>query len=105
MLRVSIYLKSGAVADFEAEAVMEGTEGHPKFRLDFPGAENGTRRLVYIDRDDVSAVVVEDAGEGRRARVATEEAVISIPGIMVAPEEEDVMTVSHSASSHDAIAP
>ncbi len=104
MLRVSIYLKSGAVADFEAEAIMESPDEHPKFRLDFPAAENGTRRLVYIDRDDVSAVVVEDAGDERRTRIATEEAVVSIPGILVA-EGQEVMTVSGSASSHDAIAP
>ena len=67
MLRVTVYLKSGAAAVFEAEAVLEAAgageaAAHPKFRLDFAAPERGGRRLVYLDRDDVSAVVVEEAG-------------------------------------------
>lgn len=92
MLRVMIYLKSGGVAEFEAEAIMEANVAHPKFRLDFPAAENGKRRLAYLDRDDVSAVVVEDVGEGRHARMTAEEAVISLPaavsGVPVHVEDE-----------------
>jgi hypothetical protein len=72
VLRVTVYLKSGAVATFEAQAVREaagagGEAAHPKFRLDFAAPERGGRRLVYLDRDDVSAVVVEEAGAGAAA--------------------------------------
>ena len=106
MLRVSVYLKSGAVADFEAEAIMEATTEHPKFRLDFPAAENGKRRLVYLDRDDVSAVVVEDLGEGLSLLAAAEEAVISIPGTTTGREaDEDALTVPVATTSREAIAP
>jgi hypothetical protein len=86
-------MKSGAVAQFDAQAVMEvDATVHPKFRLEFAAPEDGGRRLVYLDRDDVSAVVVEDAGETLPARAATAaEAMISLP---TAGEESDVLTVS-----------
>jgi hypothetical protein len=93
MLRVTVYLKSGAVAEFDAEAMMESAEPHPKFRLDFPAAEQGGRRLVYLDRDDVSAVVVEDV-EGPRglARPAETSAMIDLTPL-ARDGEQDVLRV------------
>ena len=106
MLRVTVYLKSGVAAEFEAEAVIEDAGTHPKFRLDFPAPEEGGRRLVYLDRDDVSAVVVEDAGEARRARHAAEEAVIALPDALpIRAEEEEVLTLAGAASGQAPIAP
>ena len=86
MIRVRVYLKSGAVAEFDAAAIAESGasgESHPKFRLEFSppiGAEPGTQRLVYLDRDDVSAVVVEERG-GRAAAMehATASAPVEVP--------------------------
>jgi hypothetical protein len=65
VIHVRVYLKSGAVAEFDATAITESGGPHPTFRLEFSppiGAEPGIRRLVYLDRDDVSAVVVEERG-------------------------------------------
>ncbi len=95
MLRVTIYLKSGAVADFDAEAMLESAEPHPKFRLDFAAPENGGRRLVYLDRDDVSAVVVEERGE--RDRTAATQLAEAIAPLTTAASE-DVLTVSLAAT-------
>ena len=92
MLRVTVYLKSGAVAEFEAERVMESAEPHPKFRLDFPAAEQGGRRLVYLDRDDVSAVVVEEAQE-RRGRSRKAVAVADLPVEEAVAVAEDILRV------------
>ena len=61
MLRVTVYLKSGAVAEFDARAISE-TADHLKCRLEFAPPDEG-RRLCYLDRDDVSAVVVEERGD------------------------------------------
>jgi hypothetical protein len=95
MLRVWVYLKSSAVAEFEAEAIVETAEAHPRFKLECPAPADGGRRLVYLDRDDVSAVVVEDAGEGRREAVATEAAMRSIPGLAEAVEAgEELITTA-----------
>jgi hypothetical protein len=95
MLRVWIYLKSSAVAEFEAEAIMETAEAHPRFKLECPAAENGGRRLVYLDRDDVSAVVVEDTPDSRREAAATEAAMLSIPGLAEAVEAgEEMITMA-----------
>jgi hypothetical protein len=82
VLRVTVYLKSGAAAAFEAEAVLEAAgageaAAHPKFRLDFAAPERGGRRLVYLDRDDVSAVVVEEASDGAAAPAAGAAAVVA----------------------------
>lgn len=91
MLRVQVYLKSGAVAAFEAARVEEGAGPHPKFRLEFVPPEGGGRRLVYLDRDDVSAVVVEDesaAGSGPR----TAQAEVEVPA-PIREEVEEVLTV------------
>jgi hypothetical protein len=59
VLRVTVYLKSGGVAEFHAQGILEDAADHPKCRLVFAAPEGGGRRLVYLDRDDVSAVVVE----------------------------------------------
>lgn len=86
MLRVRIYLKSGAVAEFEASAIAETPEtanSHPKFRLDFPPSDTGGPRLVYLDRDDVSAVVVVEEPDAGREPGAREAAV---PEPVVVPE-------------------
>jgi hypothetical protein len=97
MVRVTVYLKSGAVAEFEARQVTEAAEAvHPKFRLEFPAPENGGRRLVYLDRDDVSAVVVEeehDAGNVLREV----QAVVALPAERQLGETDaEAMTVSVS---------
>jgi hypothetical protein len=79
VLRVTVYLKSGAAASFEAEAVLEAAgegQAHPKFRLEFAPPERGGRRLVYLDRDDVSAVVVEEAGGDEPATPVAEAAAL-----------------------------
>ncbi len=85
MLRVKVYLKCGSVAEFEAESVNEDAAEHPKFRLEFTPPDGGGRRLVYLDRDDVSAVVVEDVGspEGSAA-VAAAEALFEQPSAAAA---------------------
>lgn len=93
MIRVTIYLKSGAVAEFDAQAVVDtSAESHPKFRLDFPPSEEGGRRLAYLDRDDVSAVVVEDAGDAPSV-LKEAAAVIAAPAEREVTETE-AMTVS-----------
>ena len=99
MLRVTVYLKSGAVAAFEAQAVLEaasagGEAAHPKFRLDFVAPERGGRRLVYLDRDDVSAVVVEEADDGAAAPAAS--AVAAVAEALGAPAAVggDLLTVA-----------
>ena len=89
MLRVTVYLKSGATAEFEAEAILDSTEPHPKFRLDFAAPETGGRRLVYLDRDDVSAVVVEERGDRTAAAAAV---------ALDVPAPQDVLTVSLAAT-------
>jgi hypothetical protein len=92
MLHVSIYMKSGAVADFEAESIRESAESHPKFTLDFPPAESGGRRLVYLDRDDVSAVVVEESNRSGRSMTA-QEAMVTLPAA-IREDVQDVLTVA-----------
>ena len=83
MIRVRVYLKSGAIAEFEAAGVTETDESHPKFRLEFAppvDGEPGARRLVYLDRDDVSAVVVEeDGGRGAAVAYAMASAQVEVP--------------------------
>ena len=76
-------MKSGAIAEFEAAGITETSEAHPKFRLEFAppvDGEPGARRLVYLDRDDVSAVVVEEnAGRGSAVAYATASAPLQVP--------------------------
>lgn len=91
MLRISVYLKSGAVAEFEAAAILQDAADHPRFRLEFASPEDGGRRLVYLDRDDVSAVVVEDSGRPSSGEAARE---ASVPLIDLSPPDTDeVLTV------------
>jgi hypothetical protein len=95
VLRVTVYLKSGATAVFEAEAVLEAAgaseaAAHPKFRLDFAAPERGGRRLVYLDRDDVSAVVVEEAGADAASMATLVTAAIGEP----AAAGSDLLTVA-----------
>ena len=93
MIRVTVYLKSGAVAEFDAQAVVEAPEQtHPKFRLDFPPSEEGGRRLIYLDRDDVSAVVVEEADDAPSV-LKEAAAVVASPSERELSESE-VMTVA-----------
>jgi hypothetical protein len=98
VLRVTVYLKSGAAAVFEAEAVLEAAgaseaAAHPKFRLDFAAPERGGRRLLYLDRDDVSAVVVEEADDGAAAAPAVSAAVAEALGAPAAVGG-DLLTVA-----------
>lgn len=74
MLHVTLYLKSGAVAEFEAASIEEAAAEHPKFALGFTPPEQGGRRLVYLDRDDVSAVVVREGGASGAEQAAAAEA-------------------------------
>ena len=91
MLRVTVYLKSGAVAEFHAATVFEDAADHPKFRLAFAAPDGGRRRLVYLDRDDVSAVVVEsdDATRAESTGMATAIIDLSPPD----PDATAVLTV------------
>jgi hypothetical protein len=85
MLRVKVYLKCGSVAEFEAEGIEEGAAEHPKFALEFTPPTGGGRRLVYLDRDDVSAVVTEDVTSPEAsAAVAAAEALIETPAPLAA---------------------
>jgi len=90
MLRVTVYLKSGAVAEFDAAGVLEDAADHPRFRLAFAVPETG-RRLVYLDRDDVSAVVVEEDDAPRAAAAGTAAALIDLSP--PDPETAAVLTV------------
>jgi hypothetical protein len=100
VLRVTVYLKSGAAAAFEAQAVLEaagagGEAAHPKFRLDFAAPERGGRRLVYLDRDDVSAVVVEEADDGAAAAPAASAAAVVAEAVSApAAAGGDLLTVA-----------
>lgn len=101
MLRVAVYLKSGAVAEFEAETILESGDPHPKFKLGFPPAEAGGRRLVYLDRDDVSAVVVEDRHLGGplvAAQVVEASLPVAVPET-IRQEVQEVLAVASQGAA------
>jgi len=101
MLRVTVYLKSGSVAEFEAKSIQESDEPHPKFRLSFPAAESGGRKLVYLDRDDVSAVVVQESGPDDPS-VATREALAGVPVVLpdtLLQEVQEVLAVTAAGAT------
>ena len=105
MLRVVVYLKSGAVAEFDTAAIEESRESHPRFRLEFRAAEGGGRRLVYLDRDDVSAVVVEErGGEGggaARRAAAGESASVAVPAT-IRQEVQEVLAIATVGATGEA---
>ena len=111
MLRVVVYLKSGAVAEFDAAAIeesresresRESQESHPRFRLEFRAAEGGGRRLVYLDRDDVSAVVVEERGDegggASRGAAAGESAPVAVPEA-IRQEVQEVLAIATTGAA------
>jgi len=101
MLRVTVYLKSGSMVEFEAESIKESDDPHPKFRLSFPVAESGGRRLVYLDRDDVSAVVVHESGSdgpGVAAREALADAPVVLPDTLL-QEVQEVLAVTTAGAT------
>jgi hypothetical protein len=101
MVRVTIYLKSGAAVEFEAEAILETGAAHPKFRLDFPAPSQGGRRLAYLDRDDVSAVVVVDGdtpGLPAMEEHANASAPVAVPET-IRQEVQEVLAVSAAGAA------
>ena len=108
MLRVTIYLKSGSVAEFEAESIQQSADPHPKFRLSFPAAESSSRRLVYLDRDDVSAVVVHESGtEGHRTMTleAVADGPVVVPETLLQEVQEVLAVTAAGAADSPAEAP
>ena len=105
MLRVTVYLKSGAVAEFDAAAIDESGESHPKFRLGFRAPAPGARHLVYLDRDDVSAVVVEDrTGEAANASgsaFAAESTPVAVPDT-IRQEVQEVLAIATAGAAGSA---
>ena len=100
MMRVTVYLKSGGVAEFDALAAAE-TADHPKFRFEFAPPEDGGRRLLYLDRDDVSAVVVEerpDEGAATSGAATAASAPIAVPETIRREVQEAIAIASVGAA-------